>query len=262
MSSIGARRWWAAGALTLGVLAVGLDVTVLSVALPTLAAALHASESDLQWFSSGYALALAGGMLPAGVLGDRFGRKRVMVSALLLFGAGSVACAYAPNPGAFIAARVVLGAAGAAMVVMVLSIFTVLFSEEERPRVVGIWAAANFLALPIGPILGGWLLTHYWWGWVFLLNVPVAALGLVAVIALVPESRSPERPALDPIGMLAASAGLAGVTYGLIELGRNGWTDPGSLTILVAGVMVVVGFFAWERRLTIRPHGRPLIDLA
>ncbi|MFI5111020.1 MAG: DHA2 family efflux MFS transporter permease subunit [Terriglobales bacterium] len=262
MSSIGARRWWAAGALTLGVLAVGLDVTVLSVALPTLAAALHASESDLQWFSSGYALALAGGMLPAGVLGDRFGRKRVMVSALLLFGAGSVACAYAPNPGAFIAARVVLGAAGAAMVVMVLSIFTVLFSEEERPRVVGIWAAANFLALPIGPILGGWLLTHYWWGLVFLLNVPVAALGLVAVIALVPESRSPERPALDPIGMLAASAGLAGVTYGLIELGRNGWTDPGSLTILVAGVMVVVGFFAWERRLTIRPHGRPLIDLA
>ncbi len=262
MNSIGARRWWAAGALTLGVLAVGLDVTVLSVALPTLAAALHASESDLQWFSSGYALALAGGMLPAGVLGDRFGRKRVMVSALFLFGAGSVVCAYAPNPGAFIAARVVLGAAGAAMVVMVLSIFTVLFSEEERPRVVGIWAAANFLALPIGPILGGWLLTHYWWGWVFLLNVPVAALGLVAVIALVPESRSAERPALDPIGMLAASAGLAGVTYGLIELGRNGWTDPGSLTILVAGVMVVVGFFAWERRLTLRPHGRPLIDLA
>jgi len=241
---------------------VGLDVTVLSVALPTLAAALHASESDLQWFSSGYALALAAGMLPAGVLGDRFGRKRVMLGALLLFGAGSVVCAYAPNPGAFIAARVVLGAAGAAMVVMVLSIFTVLFSEEERPRVVGIWAAANFLALPIGPILGGWLLTHYWWGWVFLLNVPVAALGLVAVIALVPESRSPERPALDPIGMLAASAGLAGVTYGLIELGRNGWTDPGSLTILAAGVVVVVGFFAWERRLTLQPHGRPLIDLA
>ncbi|MGH7765161.1 MAG: DHA2 family efflux MFS transporter permease subunit [Candidatus Dormibacteraceae bacterium] len=262
MNSIGVRRWWAAAALTLGVLAVGLDVTVLSVALPTLAAALKASESDLQWFSSGYALALAAGMLPAGVLGDRFGRKKVMVGALILFGAGSLLCAYSPNPTAFIAARVVLGAAGAAMVVMVLSIFTVLFSEEERPRMVGIWAAANFLALPIGPLLGGWLLTNYWWGWVFLLNVPVAALGLVAVMALVPESRAPERPALDPLGMLAASVGLAAVTYGLIELGRNGFTNPPSLATLALGVAIIAGFFLWERRQTRRPGGRPLIDLA
>ena len=262
MESIGLGRWWAAAGLVLGVIAVGLDVTVLSIALPTLAVSLHASESDLQWFSSGYALTLAAGMLPAGVLGDRFGRKRVMVGALLVFAAGSVACAYAPNPGAFIAARALLGAAGAAIVVMVLSIFTVLFSEEERPRAVGIWAAANFLALPIGPIFGGWLLTHYWWGWIFLMNVPVAALGLAAVIALVPESRAAERPALDPVGMVTASAGLGGVVYGLIELGRNGWTDAPSLAILGAGVVVIAGFFSWERWLTVRPEGRPLIDLS
>ncbi len=262
MSSKGARRWWAAAAITLGVLAVGLDVTVLSVALPTLAGALKASESDLQWFSSAYALALAAGMLPAGVLGDRFGRKRLMIAALVLFGAGSIACAYSPNPAAFIAARVVLGAAGAALVVMTLSIFTVLFSEDERPRAIGIWAAANFIALPVGPIFGGWLLTHYWWGWIFLMNVPVAALGLIAVAVLVPESRSPESPALDPIGILLASVGLGGVTYGLIEMGRNGWTDPASVVVLAAGVAVIAGFFLWERRLTIRPGGRPLIDLA
>jgi DHA2 family multidrug resistance protein-like MFS transporter len=262
MSSTVLRKWSALGAITLGVLAVGLDVTVLSVALPTLAVALRASESDLQWFSAAYALTLAAGMLPAGVLGDRFGRKRVMLGAMVLFGAGSVACADAPGPAAFIAARLVLGVAGAALVVMALSVLTVLFSEEERPRAVGIWAAANFLALPLGPILGGWLLTHYWWGWVFLMNVPVAALGLIAVVALVPESRAPERPALDPAGMLAASVGLATVTYGLIELGRNGWTDPGSLAILVAGLAVVVAFFLWERRLTLRPGGRPLIDLS
>ena len=262
MSSIAIKKWSALAAVTLGVLAVGLDVTVLSVALPTLAVALHASESDLQWFSAGYALTLAGGMLPFGVLGDRFGRKRVMLGALVVFGAGSVACAYAPGPGAFIAARVLLGAAGAAIVVMALSLVTVLFSEEERPRAVGIWAAANFVALPLGPILGGWLLTHFWWGWVFLMNVPVAAVGLIAVIALVPESRASERPALDPIGMLAATLGLAAVTYGLIELGRIGWTDPGSLTILVAGVAAIVGFFMWERRLTLQPGGRPLIDLS
>lgn len=262
MNSIGARRWWALAALTLGVLAVGLDVAVLSVALPTLAVQLKASESDLQWFSSGYALVLAAGMLPAGVLGDRFGRKKVLIGALVLFGAASVACAYSQNPAQFIAARVVLGASGAAVIVMALSVLTVLFSEEERPRAVGVWAAANFLALPVGPIFGGWLLTNFWWGWIFLMNVPVAVVGLIAVLALVPESRAPQRPALDPLGMLLASGGLAGVTYGLIELGRNGWTDPLSLTVAGAGVVVIVSFFMWERYLTARPGGRPLIDLS
>ncbi len=259
--SVGSRRWWALAALTLGVLAVGLDVTVLSVALPTLAGALKASESDLQWFSSGYALVLAASMLPAGVLGDRFGRKRVLTGALVLFAAGSVACAYSRTPAEFLAGRLVLGAAGGAIVVMALSVMAVLFSEEERPRAVGIWAAANFVALPVGPIFGGWLLTNLWWGWIFLMNVPVAAIGLAAVLALVPESRAPQRPALDPLGMVLASGGLAAVTYGLIELGRNGWTDGPSLAALAAGVLVIVGFFLWERRLTARPGGRPLIDL-
>src|SRR5690348_4588267 len=220
MSSKGARRWWALAAITLGVLAVGLDVTVLSVALPTLAAALKASESDLQWFSSGYALTLAAGMLPAGVLGDRFGRKRILVFALVLFGAGSVACAFATSSAQFIAGRLVLGVAGSAIVVMALAVMTVLFSEEERPRAVGVWAAANFLALPIGPIFGGWLLTNFWWGWVFLLNVPVALVGLIATLALVSESRAPARPGLDPVGVVTSTAGLVGVTYGVIEAGR------------------------------------------
>src|SRR5712692_11109574 len=262
MNSMDTRRWWALAAITLGVLAVGLDVTVLSVALPTLAVSLKASESDLQWFSSGYALTLAAGMLPAGVLGDRFGRKRILIGALVLFAAGSVACAFAVNPGQFIAGRLVLGLAGAAIVVMALSVMTVLFTEEERPRAVGIWAAANFLALPIGPILGGWLLTHYWWGWVFLLNVPVALVGLVAAFALVPESRAELRPRLDLVGVVASTAGLVGVTYGLIEAGRNGWTDASALVPMIAGLVVLVGFFLWERRLSLRPGGQPLVDLA
>jgi len=261
MNSIGNRRWWALGAVTLAVLAVGLDVTVLSVALPTLATALKASESDLQWFSSAYALVLAAGMLPAGVLGDRFGRKRILIGALVLFGAGSIACAYSTTPTEFIAGRVLLGAAGAAVVVMALSVMTVLFSEEERPRAVGVWSAANFLALPVGPIFGGWLLTNYWWGWIFLMNVPVALIGIVAVVALVPESRAAKKPALDPLGMVLACGGLAGVTYGLIELGRNGWTDGPSIAIAAAGVAVVAGFFVWERWLTARNAG-PLIDIS
>jgi MFS family permease len=155
----------------------------------------------------------------------------------------------------------VLGLAGAGVIVMALSALTVLFPEQERPRAVGIWAAANFLAFPIGPILGGWLLTHYWWGWVFLLNVPVAAIGLLAVLALVPESRAPRRPGLDPVGMLASSAGLALVTYGLIEAGDKGWGSSWALVPLLAGLAVLVGFFLWERWLGVRPGGEPLVDL-
>jgi DHA2 family multidrug resistance protein-like MFS transporter len=262
MTNLGNRRWMSLGALTLAVLAVGLDATVLSVALPTLANALHASETDLQWFSSGYLLALAAAMLPAGLLGDRYGRKKVMLTALFLFGIGSVACAYAPSTVAFVAARVVLGLAGAGIIVMALSSLTVLFTEEERPRAVGIWAAANFLALPLGPILGGWLLTHYWWGWVFLMNVPVAIVGLIATFALVPESRAPERPGLDPIGIIASTTGLVIMTYGLIEAGQNSWSDARALVPMIAGLVVLIGFFLWERWLSLRPGGRPMLDLA
>jgi EmrB/QacA subfamily drug resistance transporter len=260
MVAISARRWWALGALTLPVLAVGLDGTVLSVALPTLAAALHASESDLQWFSSGYLLVLAAAMIPAGLLGDRYGRKRILLGALALFAAGSAACAFAGSPGAFIAARAVLGLAGAGVIVMVLAALTVLFTEEERPKAVGIWAAANFLALPIGPILGGWLLTHYWWGWVFLMNLPVVVLGLIAAAVFVPESRAPERPELDVVGILASTFGLAPLTYGLIEAGQKSWTDATALVPMIAGLTILIAFFAWEHRLGKQPHGQPLID--
>jgi MFS transporter, DHA2 family, multidrug resistance protein len=245
--------------VTLAVLAVGLDGTVLSVALPTLASSLHASESDLQWFQSRYLLVLAAAMLPAGLLGDRYGRKKVMLAALALFGVGSAACAYPPSPGAFIAARALLALAGAGVIVMALSALTVLFREEERPKAVGIWAAANFLALPIGPILGGWILTHYWWGWVFLLNVPVALVGFVAVLALVPDSRPSQRPALDVIGIVASVAGLVGVTYGLIEAGQQGWSSARGLAPLLWGLALLLAFFGWERRLSRQPGGEPLL---
>ncbi|HEU5423025.1 MAG TPA: MFS transporter [Nitrolancea sp.] len=256
------RKWWALGALVLAVLAVGLDGTILSVALPTLAAALHASEADLQWFTSGYLLVLAAAMLPAGLLGDRYGRKKIMLIALAFFGAGSAASAFAPSAGALIAARLVLGLAGAGVIVLALSALTVLFDEAERPRAVGVWAAANFLALPIGPILGGWLLTHYWWGWVFLMNVPVALLGLAATALLVPETRAPRQPGLDLAGIAGSTAGLVLLTYGMIEAGEHGWLDPGALVPMIAGLAVLVGFFLWEWRLSRRPGGQPLLDLA
>jgi EmrB/QacA subfamily drug resistance transporter len=255
-----ARRWWALGAVSLAVVAVGLDGTVVSVALPTLARALHASESDLQWFSSGYLLVLAAAMLPVGLMGDRYGRKPVMLVALALFAASSAACASASSPGLFIAARAVLALAGAGIIVMALSALTVLFSEEERPKAVGVWAAANFLALPIGPIFGGWLLSTYWWGWVFLLNVPIALLGLAAVTALVPNSRATEKPGLDVVGVTLSVAGLVALTYGLIDAGEHGWGSIETIAPMLAGLTLLAAFGLWERHLLRMPTGQPLID--
>jgi EmrB/QacA subfamily drug resistance transporter len=255
------RRWWALGALALAVLAVGVDGTVLSVALPTLSKALHASESDLQWFSSGYFLVLAATMLPAGLLGDRYGRRKVLLGSMAIFGVGSVTCAYSTSVTEFMAARVLIGLGGAGLIVMALSVLTVLFSKEERPKAVGIIAGATFVAFPIGPILGGWLLSNYWWGWVFLINVPIVVVALAAVVALVPESRASERPDLDFVGVAASTAGLVSLTYGLIKAGQEGWGDAYALTMMVSGVALLVGFFAWERRLTRRPGGQPLLDL-
>ena len=256
------RRWWALGATALAVMAVGLDATVLNLALPTLARELRASSDELQWFVASYALALAAGMLPGGLLGDRYGRKRLFLLALTAFGLGSVGCAFAPSPAALIAARTALGVSAAFLVTMSLSLITVLFSEGERPRAIGVWAAANFLALPLGPILGGWLLTNFWWGWVFLINVPVVALGLAAVTLVVPESLSERRPGLDPIGVVSSSSGLAALTYGLITAGQAGWTDAHAVLFMAIGVALVVAFVLWERRLGARPDGQPLVDVS
>ncbi len=256
----GNRRWWALAGISLALVAVGLDATVLSLALPTLAGALHASESELQWFVTAYTLALTAAMLPAGLIGDRFGRRAVLLGALVVFGVASFACAWAPSSIAFIVARALLGLAGAGMIVMALSVITVLFTEEERPRAIGVWGAANFLSLPIGPILGGWMLSNMWWGWVFLLNIPVVIVGIVAVVLLVPESRAATRPSIDWPGIVTSSAGLTVLMYGLIEAGRLGWSDPSAYGPMLGGLVILVTFVALEGRLA-RNGGVPLVDL-
>ena len=258
-SGVGARRWWALGAVSLSVLAVTVDGTVLSVALPTLARALHATESDLEWFSSGYLMLLGAAVLPAGLIGDRFGRKKLLIGCLAAFGAGSVLCAEAPSPGVFLAARLLMGLAGSGVTVMAMSALTVLFSDRERPRAVGIYEAANFLGLPVGPLLGGWMLSRLWWGWVFLLNVPVAVVGLIAALVLIPESRAAQRPRLDPLGTAVSAAGLVILIYGLIRAGHDGWGDPAALALMAGGVAALAGFAGLEGRLA-RRGGSPLID--
>ncbi len=245
-----ARKWWALIAIAASVLVVGLDLTVLNLALPTIAADLHASTSDLQWVSDAYSLVLAAAMLPAGMLGDRLGRKKVLLVALILFGVSSAACAYATSTGELIAARAALGIGAAAIFPLSLSVIPVLFAPEERQKAIALMASATFISFPIGPIVGGYLLDHFWWGSVFLINVPVVVLALAAVAILLPESRSAQRPSVDYLGVILSSAGLAGLTYGFIKAGQDGWTDAGALGSIIAGVAVLAVLVAWERWLT------------
>jgi MFS transporter, DHA2 family, multidrug resistance protein len=261
MNLLGSRRWWALGALCLALLVVGLDGTVLSIALPTLSTELHATTSQLQWFVDAYLLVLAATLLPAGLLGDRFGRKRLLLGALALFGVASLACAYAGSSGMLIGARVVLGLSAAFLMPLSMAVLPVLFSAEERPRALGIWVTATAASFPIGPIVGGWLLDNFWWGSVFLINLPVVLLGLVAVAVLVPESRNPHAARLDVVGALTSSLGLAALTYGFIEAGAKGWGSATALGALAAGVVVLGAFVAWQRRGARRPGGQPLVDL-
>jgi MFS transporter, DHA2 family, multidrug resistance protein len=261
MNALGSRRWWALGALALSLLVVGLDGTVLSIALPTLSTELHATTSQLQWFVDAYLLVLAATLLPAGLLGDRFGRKKLLLAALALFGVASLACAHAGSSGMLIGARMVLGLSAAFLMPLSMAVLPVLFSPQERPRALGIWVTATAASFPIGPIVGGWLLDNFWWGSVFLINVPVVVLGLIAVALLVPESRDPHAARLDVVGALTSSLGLAGLTYGFIEAGEKGWGDGGALGALAAGVVVLGAFVAWQRRGARRPGGQPLVDL-
>jgi MFS transporter, DHA2 family, multidrug resistance protein len=257
MTDPGQRKWWALGALALSLLVVGLDLTILNVALPTLATDLDASTGELQWFADAYNLVLAAALLPAGMLGDRFGRKRMLLLALALFGAASLACSFATTSGELIAARAVLGLGAACLLPLSMSVLSVLFTAEERPRALTIWVTANSIGIPLGPIVGGWLLDNYHWGSVFLINVPVVVIGLIAVALLLPESRNPQRPRIDFLGVAASSVGLVAFTYGVIEGGENGWGDPRTLVTLAVGIVALAAFAAWQRR---APN--PLVDLA
>jgi len=250
------RRWWALAALVPVALALNIDATVLSLAIPTLSGALHASTAELQWFVAGYTLVFAAAMVPGGMLGDRYGRKRLLLGALVLFGAASAACAYAPSAGAFIGARAVLGLAAGIATPLTMSVLPVLFPAHERGRAVAIVLSATMLGYPIGPILGGWLLSNFWWGWVFLINVPVVGIAVAAVWFLMPESRSTRRSKLDSAGIALASAGLTLLVYGVIQAGQNGWGDAGAIAEMLAGAVVLAGFVLRERR-----TAEPLLDL-
>jgi MFS transporter, DHA2 family, multidrug resistance protein len=255
------RRWLALIAIAASVVVVGLDLTVLNLALPTIAGDLHASTGDLQWIADSYSLVLAAIMLPAGMLGDRYGRKRVLLIALVLFLLSSAACAYSASVGELITARAILGIGAAAIFPLALSVLPVIFSKEELPKAITVMASANMISFPIGPIVGGYLLDNFWWGSVFLINVPVVLIALVAVVFLLPESRSAKRQSVDFGGLVVSSAGLAALTYGFIRAGQDGWGDIIAVATMVGGAVLLVAFVRLERLVMAGGRRQPLIEL-
>jgi EmrB/QacA subfamily drug resistance transporter len=243
-----AGRWWMLGVTCLAVAVVGLDLTILNIALPAISAALHAGTGDLQWMLDAYSLTLAGAMLPAGVIGDRLGRRRVLLAGLAVFLAASVWCALSVSAGELIAARALMGLGAAIVLPLSLAVVSTAFSDAERPKAIGILTAAVAISLPLGPVLGGLLLQHFSWHSVFWINVPVVCLTLVVGGVLLPESRNPAAPPLDVPGTLLSAAAVTCLVWGVIDGPQHGWTAPASWALLAGSPVLLAAFLARERR--------------
>ena len=257
-----AGRWLALVAIAASVLVVGLDLTVLNLALPSIAVSLHGSTSDLQWIADSYSLVLAALILPAGLLGDRYGRKRILLIAIVLFGLSSLACAYATSIGELIAAR---GGARRRcrgdLPARPVRHPGAVHRGGGRPKAIAAIAGSTMLSFPIGPIVGGYLLDHFWWGSVFLINVPIVVLAVIAVVLLLPESRSARRPSIDLAGLAVSTIGLVALTYGFIKASQDGWSDVTAIALIVIGAVVLALLYFVERRIA-RRGGQPLADLS
>ena len=248
-----ARRWWVLTTMTVCLLVVIMGNTILNVAIPTLQRDLGATHGELQWAIDSYILVFAGLLFTWGVIGDRIGRKRVLLIGLSIFAVGSVFAAFSDSPLELIGWRAVMGIGGAAVQPTTLAVITNVFPPRERGRAIGIWAGAAGIAVAGGPLAGGAVLQHFWWGAVFLIGVPVALLGIVGILAVVPESRDPHPGKVDIPGVLLSIAALTGIVYGIIRGGSGqGWTSPGVLVPLVGG-LVLLALFIWLQRRSQHP---------
>ncbi|HEX6312255.1 MAG TPA: MFS transporter [Acidimicrobiia bacterium] len=250
------RRWWILAVLCLSLFVIVLDNSILNVALPTIVDQLDATNSQLQWMVDSYVLVFAGLLLTAGALGDRFGRRGALQVGFVVFGIGSALSALADTPNQLIGARAFMGIGGAFIMPATLSIITNVFPPRERGRAIGIWAGVAGLAI-LGPLVGGFLIEHFYWGSIFIVNIPIVAFGLVAGMFLIPTSKDPAAPKLDPGGAVLSVTGLTALLYGIIEAPEDGWTDGRILLAFAVGAVLIAAFFVWERR-----SDHPMLDLA
>ncbi|MBU3701494.1 MAG: MFS transporter [Acidimicrobiia bacterium] len=251
------RRWAILAVLCFGLLVIVLDNSILNVALPTIQKNLDATSGDLQWIVDSYTLVFAGLLLTAGALGDRFGRRGALQIGFVLFGIGSVLAALSSTSGMLIGTRAFMGIGGALIMPATLSIITNVFPPADRAKAIGIWAGTAGLGGALGPLTGGFLVTHFYWGSVFLVNVPIVIIGLLAGVFLIPTSKDPSSPRLDPIGAVLSIVGLALVLYAIIEAPVKGWTSVESLMVGSIGLVVCITFVVWESR-----SAHPMLDIS
>jgi EmrB/QacA subfamily drug resistance transporter len=242
--------------LCLSLLVVVIDNTILNTALPTLARVLHASTSSLQWITDAYTLCFAALLIPAGALGDRSGRRLSLIAGLAVFALGSAAAAFSSGTGELIGARVLMGLGAAFVMPATLSILNAVFPPKERAGAIAAWSAVAGVGIVIGPTLGGLLLNNFWWGSVFLINVPLVAIALIGVIWIVPETAEPRGQRLDIPGVLLVAGALVAIVDAIIEAPSRGWISAVTLGELAAGLVALAIFCWWELRTT-----HPLIDL-
>ncbi|MBV8296589.1 MAG: MFS transporter [Acidimicrobiia bacterium] len=245
------RRWFLLAMSCTSLVLVVMSVSGLVTAIPRMQEALQASGSQVQWILDAYAIVFAGSLLTAGALGDRFGRKRALLTGLVVFGAGAVVAGVASGAGQVIAGRAVMGIGAALVMPATLSIITTIFSPEERARAIAVWAGFAGAGGAIGPIVSGALLERYWWGAAVLINLPLVALTILAIWVYAPESRDEAKTPLDPVGALLSLAGLGALVFAIIQGGENGWTSTSVLTAGVVAVGTIIAFVQWERR---SPH--------
>jgi MFS family permease len=244
------RRWWILVVLCLSSLVLVVDSMALTVAVPRMTADLHASAQDTQWILDSYVLVFAGLLLTSGGLGDRFGRRKVMIIGLLLFGAASLAATFAGSPGQVIAVRVLMGIGGALIMPSTLSILITVFDDAERPKAMAAWTSVAMLGLVGSPVLGGVLIDHFSWHAIFFINVPVVALAVVAGLVLMPESKGPwQRP--DPLGAVLSAAGMTALVWWIIGIPDHGAFGgrafgAGQAVTLAVAVLALAGFVVWE----------------
>jgi EmrB/QacA subfamily drug resistance transporter len=251
------RRWLTLAVLCLSLFVIVVDNTIVNVALPTLVRELGTSISQLQWVVDSYTLVFAGLLLAAGSLGDRFGRKGALNIGLVIFGGASAAAAFAGGVNALVAARAVMGIGAALIMPATLSILTNVFTDaRERAVAIALWSAVAGAAVALGPVSGGFLLEHFWWGSVFIVNVPLVLIALAAGRSLVPTSRDPAAPRIDWMGAALSIMGLTALVWSIIEAPDRGWTSTGTLSGFAVAAIVLSAFGWWELRAR-----EPMLDL-
>ncbi|MFN8026357.1 MAG: MFS transporter [Acidimicrobiia bacterium] len=256
--ALGARqRWVALMVLIFSLMVIGIDGSILNVALPTLSRDLHATTSDLQWMVDAYILVFAGLLLTAGSLGDRFGRRGALVFGLVVFGTASAAAAFSSTTEQVIVFRALMGVGAAFMMPATLSIITNIFTEpRERARAFGVWAAVSAIGSALGPVIGGLLLAHFWWGSVFLVNVPIVMIVIPMAYVFVPTSRDPHPHRLDLVGSLLSIVGLSVLLWAIIGAPDRGWLSGTSLAAFVAAAIAIGAFVLWELH-----NPEPMLDM-